>query len=308
MHHQPRHSIRKFKEIYLVLLMTCSISAVGQSFVDIARVDHDYGFRRPYDADPAKSGFQLFTADLNIPIVITDKIAVITGVNYENLLVPYITSGIDEGFHGLMIKTGVNIRYSKDWSGSVILLPKISSNEIAFSANHTQYGGLILVKKRRNIISNWKFGLYTNTELSGLLLVPIVGFYMKREDNFEINLTLPLDGDINVQVMRQLKAGIHFRGIVKSYHIASPGTQYLHSTINELGAYGQYELGRLIFRLTAGTSIGRSFRTFDEDDKVSFAISALKFGDNRTQLNQDFKDGFYIRTGLVYRINPNHRP
>jgi hypothetical protein len=52
----------------------------------------------------------------------------------------------------------------------------------------------------------------------------------------------------------------------------------------------------------AGISMGRSYRAYDADDKLDFAISFIKFNNNRTQINTDFSNGWVGQVGLVYRI------
>ncbi len=294
---------KHLKNIVLVLcILNLSMTVRAQYYADLFKVQYNHGFQRPYDASPEKSGFTELTADATLPVPINDNLAIVSGFNVERLSVAYNTGDNRETFYGIMMKAGVNMNHGSKWSGTYLFLPKISSDLNQIDSDHYQFGGLALVKKQRNRASWWKFGAYANSELSGFLFVPIVGFYFIDHDNYEVNLTLPLAGDINVQVARQIKTGVSFQGIVKSYYISDFPDSYLHKTNNELAAYGQFESGPLVFQLMMGSSIGRSFRTFAMGDEVNFQMSALKFGDNRMQLNQDFKDGIFLKTSLIYRF------
>jgi hypothetical protein len=52
-----------------------------------------------------------------------------------------------------------------------------------------------------------------------------------------------------------------------------------------------------------GYAISRNYKVFHADDKIDLALTSFYFGDNRTQLNERFKDGAIFKIELLYRIH-----
>ena len=77
---------------------------------------------------------------------------------------------------------------------------------------------------------------------------------------------------------------------------------------NELFGYLQYNLTKsVLLQAKVGHSIGRSFRVYPDDEKVDVGVSAFRFGDNREQLNPDFKDGLVFNFRMIYRFDLSER-
>ena len=96
---------------------------------------------------------------------------------------------------------------------------------------------------------------------------------------------------------------------MKSYHLNNSNTTtrqnslYMHHLSNEVGVHLSYEpIKGAIIRAISGTSLGRSFRVYENGDKIDFGLSLFRFGDDRKQLNSDFKNGQFHRLELCYRI------
>ena len=150
--------------------------------------------------------------------------------------------------------------------------------------------------------------MYYNGELFGPFFVPLFGFYhLSADERFEMNVRLPLAVDMNYQLKPWLKTGLEFSAFVRSYHLNEPyqGNEqnYLVKASNELFAYLHLNLSsNIILKTKAGYSIGRNFRVYDIEDRVTWGLSAFRFNDERRQLNADFNDGFVFRAELIYRF------
>ena len=69
-------------------------------------------------------------------------------------------------------------------------------------------------------------------------------------------------------------------------------------------SYLRLKLSKSLYLNTnIGYAISRSYKVFDSEDKVDFALSGLYFGDDRTQLNENFKDGVLFKVELMYRLH-----
>ena len=202
----------------------------------------------------------------------------------------------------------MNVNYSDKWSATYLLLPKLASsfNE-EVSRSDFQLGALGLIKKKNESLS-YKFGAYMNGDLFGPFLVPLFGFYYHK-NNLEMDIIIPSYAKINYNLSLTVTTGVNWRATVKSYNLnsytspISQGNLYMHHLSNEVGAHLSYEpIKGIIIRAISGLSLGRSFRIYENGDKIDFGLSLFRFGDNRTQLNTDFENGQFHRLELCYRI------
>jgi hypothetical protein len=96
--------------------------------------------------------------------------------------------------------------------------------------------------------------------------------------------------------------------MVKSYALSNQNSlqeNYLTKTENQIGGYLDYSFGNVHLNVFGGYSVGSSYRIYSEDDKVDLAISILKIGDDRAQLNQKIEDGFILKASMYFRIHTN---
>jgi hypothetical protein len=190
-----------------------------------------------------------------------------------------------------------------------MLLPKLASSfEDKTTRSDFQLGGLGLAKKKKNDFLSYKFGAYFNGDLFGPFLVPLFGFYYKK-DNWELDIIIPSYAKINYNLSSKVTTGINWRATVKSYHLNNSSittrqnSSYMHHLSNEIGAHLSYEpIKGVIIRALSGVSLGRSFRVYEKGDKIDFGLSLFRFGDDRKQLNTDFENGQFHRLELCYRV------
>ena len=64
-----------------------------------------------------------------------------------------------------------------------------------------------------------------------------------------------------------------------------------------------FDMDNIVFTLKAGRSIGRSYRTYSENDKLKMKISFFNIGDKREKLSKEFDDGFIYELKLSYRVS-----
>src|SRR5690606_13764505 len=97
--------------------------------------------------------------------------------------------------------------------------------------------------------------------------------------------------------------GSNFNAGVRSYNL-SENNAYVVKKTNEIFGYLQFNINKsILIQTKAGYTIGRSYRTYNTNDKTDVGISAFRFGDNRTVLNPDFNDGAIFRVRLLYRFH-----
>ena len=296
----------KNRLLTLILLLSSSI-ALSQNYIDLVKFDYAISPQNNFDTSAVSTGLQEMNGDLTLPIVINDNTTLLTGITFERTTASFNPSRSKESLTGLTLKLGTNIKHGNKWSGTYLLLPKISSDLKKVTNHDFQLGGVALMKYKKTDRINYKFGVYANSELFSTFIVPIIGFYyLSPSDKFEAKVLLPLSVDLNYSITKSARIGLNFKGQIRTYHLNTPiqneTDRYVARSTNDVYIYFQYSVRNGInFKLGVGRSIGRSYRIYSE--QVSFAMPLAYFGDNRTQLNTDFSDSWLLKFSAAYRLN-----
>ena len=295
-----------FKTLNLLITLLYFIQFSAQNYIDLAKLSYSNTPLNQFDSNQFSTQLQEIKGDLTFPIVVNDKLTLLSGVTYENLSASFYLNRGQESMTSALLKLGTNIKHNEKWSGTYMLLPKISSDFNNLSHQDFQLGGVVLLKKTKSNHLNYKIGFYANNELFGPFLVPIFGFYyLSPSEKFEAKVLVPIAADLNYCIAKNTLFGIDFKGLVRSFNLNDPNDienkSYLAKSTNDVYSYLQYDIKSGVnIQLGIGRSLGRSYRVYD--DKVSFALPLVSFNDNRNQLNTDFSDGWLFKVGIFYRL------
>jgi len=301
-----RHSFLKHI-ILLTSIITLPILSYCQNYLDIAKFHYSSTpFNTPEDDSlntiPNTQIIE-FGADLTTPIVLKNENIIISGLIYEQINLK--TENTNSLLYTVNPKVGLKFKNSETINTTLVALPKLSSDLKSINSNHFQIGAIALWDIQKEESFKYKFGMYYNSELFGHFIVPLFGFYyLSNNSKFEANFTLPVSAQINYKLTSWLNSGISFNSFVRSYYLGDIEDHYMVKSSNEIYATLQLNLKsyNLIIEPQAGYSIGRSYRSYQSSDKIDFGLSAFKFGDDRTQLNNDFNDGLIFKIRLLYRF------
>lgn len=291
----------------LLLPLVCffgTIPAFSQNYVDLLKIEYAVSKNNNFESGQGASDVREWVIDATVPIVLSEKRALLTGLTFENVQVRPYAGQNEVSVYTLNPKLGLSQTYSDTWSATYMALPKLSSDLKKIGGKDVQFGALALFKYTRSRSLQYKFGAFYNTDLFGPFLVPLAGLYYQHA-NWEVNLLIPTSADINYLLLNRLKMGVRFHGFIKSFHLNDPYqsmAQYLSKANNEAGLYLGSAWGRIHYTVFFGHSIGRKYRTYAENDRLDLAISAIKLGDDRTQLNTDFNDGWLLKASVLYRF------
>lgn len=299
--------MKHYKLLYLLILTNYYI--YSQNYVDLLKISAGTTPYNQFDSSSAKTKINDLSADLTLPIRINEKTSVITGIIYESIQTQLFDDGKTGTFGSTTVKLGINKHFNDKWSATTVLLPKIASDYKSMSAKDFQVGGIALFKYKKRDNLNYKVGIYYNSELFGPFFVPMLGmYYLSPNKKLEANLMLPLQADINYKIVPRINAGVNFNGQIRSYHLnditdANPGT-YVTKSTNELYAYLKFNFTTSFSLQTkVGQSFGRSYKVYDEKEKVHFGLPATFIGPKREQLNSNFSDGLLFQVTLLYRLS-----
>tara|TARA_B110000285_G_scaffold74910_1_gene86257 strand:- start:1411 stop:2319 length:909 start_codon:yes stop_codon:yes gene_type:complete len=300
------------KKAYLIFgLLFFATLANAQNYIDLAKFDYATSTENTFDTGSAKTGLQEMNGNLTVPLVINEKAAFLTGFTYETSIASFNPNSSVESVTGITLKLGANIKHNEKWSGTYMLLPKISSDLKSTAKNDFQFGAVALMKYKKTDHFNYKFGLYSNAELFGPFFVPIFGFYyLSPSDKFEAKVLLPLAVDLNYSITKSVRFGLNFKGQVRTYNLNTPigseTNRYMAKSTNDVYTYVQYGMKNgFNIQLGLGKSVARSFRIYDE--KVSFGMPLTFVSDDRTQLNTDFSDSWLVKVSVFYRLKINSK-
>jgi len=284
--------------------------ACAQNYIDIARFYYVNTLANTFENSSEHTKVEEFGLQLTLPVVLNEKTVILTGFSADRSLLK-LDPDFPEliGLNKVRLQLGLNQVHSKKWTGTYVLLPSIASDFKSISREDFQIGMLTLFtyKKRKNL--KYKVGFYANTENYGPLFVPLLGlYYLSPNQKFESTLLLPGQVDFNYKLTEETVLGINFDGMASSFNLHESNYitngQYVARSSNELYTYLQFHLGKsLIAKTKVGYTMSRTYKVFDDDDKVAMNLGSIYLGDNRTQLNTNFEKGFVFKAELLYRIH-----
>jgi hypothetical protein len=292
-----------------LILITISCSAWAQNYIDILHTEYTTTPQNKFEGSTQTTDLQKVNVNLTVPVPLKNGNTFLTGVVYDRITTRYSpTDRINTQTTSIILKLGMNVKHSDKWSTTLLLLPKIATDFISDLTNKDfQFGALGLAKMTKSEHLSYKFGAYMNGDRFGPFLVPLFGFYFQK-NKLEMDVIVPSYAKINYSITPKLTAGINWRATVKSYnlHRSTGLTQfsnnYMHHLSNEVAAHVGFEpISGIIIRGMAGISLGRSFRVYENNDKIDFGLSLFRFGDDRVPLNLDFANGAFGRVEVAYR-------
>ncbi len=299
-----RHPLKKI--LIIVLVSAFAKAATAQSYVDLVKVNYATVVNAGYENSEAETNVNTFDVSLTYPIKLSEKTAIITGVDYSNQQLEIFPNTEEVSLSSLTLKVGVSIKHSDTWSGTYVLLPKIASQNLDFD-NAFQMGGIALLKYQKSETIQYRFGVYSSTEGFGTIVTPILGLYYLSESKYwESTINFPINGDVNYTVNERSKIGLSFQSPIRSYQLsdgASPNSFYVQSDIIEVGPYLEHSFSdnSILLRFQAGyTSL--DYSVYGSDDKLPFRLSAFELDDNRDRLNDEMTGNFFFKIGVVYRF------
>ncbi len=294
---------------YIFSFCLFTINALAQNYVDVLKVNVSTTPFNTFDSSTSQTKINHIDVDLTVPIKINERLSIISGAIFESMQTKLFANDNIKTFGSSTLKLGANKQFNNNWSGTMVLLPKIASDYKNIAAKDFQMGAIGIMKYKKSDHLNYKFGLYYNSELFGPFFVPMVGmYYLSPSKKFETNIMVPLQADANYKLHSLLTIGANFNGQIRSYHLTDITPAY-HSTYiarstNEFYGYLKFNVTKsLSVQTKIGTSVGRSYKVYDENDKVTFGLPATFIGVKRQQLNSNFSNGLIFQATLLYRFH-----
>ena len=276
----------------------------SQNYVDLLKIGYGETFNNDFEGTDESTSVQNFDADLTFPIVINDETALITGVVYSRNQLALAPNAERTSLHSTTLKLGFATTYDDIWSSTIVFLPKLASDYGDISGEDFYYGGLALLKKKKNEHLTLRFGIYGSTEAFGFFTTPIFGwYYLSPNTKFEMDVSLPIAADINY-TFGDATVGVDYTGIGRSFRITENNADvYADVSSLEFASYLQYNAFNksVLLRGKFGYS-SNNYELYRNGETIELGLSAFSFGDDRTRLNPELNGSFFFRFEAIYRF------
>lgn len=297
------------KSIFFVLFGLVAVQVWSQNYFNLGQLSYTNTPQNKFDSGRGQTQVEELALQFEIPIVINERTTLLAGFFTNQTAVKLDPHNPETKLKVLGLGLGVHKTFNPTWSATFMGFPKIASDVITLSGNNTQFAFLTLISQTKQANLKYRYGIYANTEKYGLIIVPILGlYYLSPNSRLDANLNLPILADINYLLRKNLWLGIKFDGLGTTYYLNnqaySPSGAYVSKISNEISTYLRFALTKsLYFNTKIGYALGRSYDVYQANDKVDLNLIAFYFGDNRTRLNERFKDGAIFKVELLYRLH-----
>ena len=149
------------------------------------------------------------------------------------------------------------------------------------------------------------FGAMYNQELFGPYMVPLFLLNWQVSSKWNINGMIPVTARVEYKPMDNLTIGFNHFGLITTYYLGDEAYagDYMERMSIDLSLFARQKLfGPVYLEGMVGRSFARSYKQYEGDQKVTFAIPLVTFGDNRTVKNVTFNDGILLQLKLVINI------
>ncbi len=296
---------------FLLLVIFISDSAQSQETLDVFTLSGRYGFPQSYDSIyKSKANEYGAMAALVAPIKMNEKSIWYNSLNYFFFHVgndedtpPEIMNPID--LHGIILRTGLYQKFSKDRAIQIFLAPRFMSDFKNVNSDHFQMGALFLYEKKFREGLKMGFGVMYNQEFFGPNLVPLVNLDWQISDRWSIAGLFPIYGKVKYKVNGRFSTGWSHFGLITTYRLGDPAYEgdYMERKSIDETLFARYQLyGNIFLEGRFGYTLGRSYAQYEADQKVDFTLPLVGFGDNRIQKNISFHDGFIASVRFIYNV------
>lgn len=297
-------SMRKY---LVVLFLFAGLNLSAQDYLDLARLSYTIAPNTLFDNTVKGTTITDFYLQFDLPTVLNEKTALITGFVANITKIDLAPNQMKKtGLNTFNFRLGLNIKHSETWTGTYLILPRISTDFSHGFHRGVQFGAVGLLSKKKSSKLKYTFGLYTNREEYGQSVVPLLGgYYLSPDEIWEVTALLPAAFDVNYKLSSKVSTGVNFDGMGNTYTIDTEEFQdaYVTRGSSQLYGYAQFELVPSLFLRTKVGYELRGTKVFDQDDKVSLSFASIYIGDHRTVLNIEQRNNFLFKAELFFRFN-----
>jgi hypothetical protein len=300
--------------IFISFVITCLFSqniAFSQNTLDIfsvsGRMANPQDYEQNINEKARESGSII---GLTLPVPLSDRTIIYSNLNYLYFNIrsnPGLSSktGTFNNLHGIILRTGIIKKIDDKQRIQFLLAPRLIGDLNSFDKDNWQIGAIALYDKKFNSNLSLGFGAMFNAEYFGPYLIPLINLNAQLSDKLSISGLLPVNLKIKCQGTEKFAFGFNHFGLTTSYRLNNDENagDYVERQSIDLSFFAEYNVAKNIFaEAKIGRTFNRSYKQFDADQKVDFAIPLKNFGDDRIAKNLLFDNGLFAELKLIYRI------
>ncbi|MCD4683646.1 MAG: DUF6268 family outer membrane beta-barrel protein [Bacteroidales bacterium] len=294
------------KKLLILSLIVLFLSELyPQKTFTIAEVNYMLSPSNSYVQKDTTSDAHFISGFVNVPIVISEKSTLLTGIRGNVWKVSYSPEQVwHETYYSLGLTLGYNHKFNEKKSFLFILLPRLNSDYKNINSNALQLGFFTTYSKRSSEKFLWKVGMYFNMEFFGPFVVPLFGLNWDVAPKLNITGDLPIYAKIRYKIHDNFSTGVGYIALVSSYRLRGEfNDAYTSRYAIEPYAFAEVKfLKQVYFTGKFGYTMGRKYPVYAKDDRLDWQLSFIKFGENRTQLNPEIQDNFFFELGLAFKV------
>ncbi len=301
------------KRVLLIMLAVCmSFPVFAQRTLDLVSLTGRYGLPQEYKETYSGTATEFGSINsITAGIRLSNKNMIPISFNHFYFNVqgdPEIPEDLANPIviNGFILRTGWYQRFGNGHALQLLIAPRIMSDFKNMDGNSFQMGGVLTYEKEFNDDLTMAFGAIYNQELFGPYLVPLVDLHWQISPKWRIDGMIPVTLRVVYSVNDNMSVGFNHFGLITTYYLGNDSYtgDYMERQSIDLSLFLRQRLGGNFFvEGMVGRTMGRSYKQYAGDQKVSFALPLVTFGDTRVVKNETFGDGMILTLKLVYNIS-----
>jgi len=207
--------------------------------------------------------------------------------------------------NGFILRTGIIQEFNNGGKLQLLIAPRLMSDFQNLDGNSFQIGGVVSYQNDINANLNLGFGAMYNQEFFGPYMVPLFLLDWQVSERWYIEGMIPVTLKVHYRVNEGLDVGFNHFGLITSYYLGDEdyAGDYMERQSIDLSLFARQRLYKNFFiEGMVGRTVGRSYEQYDGDDKISFGLPLVTFGDDRTAKNVIFNDGMIFTLKLIFNM------
>ena len=168
-----------------------------------------------------------------------------------------------------------------------------------------QLGLLAVVNNRIKENLTLGYGLYTNHELFGQLLTPVLGIDWQITDRWRLFGNFPLYNTLAYQINPKFNTGLNYVGLITSFQ---GDKTYIERISLDFSYFLEYYItSQIVVQARLGYPLARTFEEYNEKDRVDFSFSLLRFGEHRSLVSSFDEANWFVGLHLFFRVSTDRK-
>lgn len=282
----------------LILLIFSVLTAQGafaQDYIELGQLGYRYSFRTESSEEEEGTAVEGMRVNLMLPLKVSENTYLLPGVRFWQY-----NQQPGPNLRLYIFQLGFQTRLSEKTSWQFLPLFRTGQYGEADFSDGFQVGLLTTFNRQVNERLMLGYGFYTNTELFGQLLTPVLTIDWQISDRWRLFGNFPMYNTLQYDLADKWNTGLNYFGLVTTF---SGGETYTErQSVDVAWFLVYYVTHQLVAQVRLGYPVGRSFEEYATGDKMDFSLSLFRFGDDRELLDSFDAASPFVTFNLFFRL------